>query len=358
MAIPPASGRPKKVLPNIINVLAAHAAAVKKGHKPFLDSAGNILPTGSHIDPKPMRHIMTPTGVVSQPIVVQPPYVGAALPVITVTPGNPVDMGTPINIPNPTLWTDGEGGDVRDSQQGFNRADCWLLADADAVGNTQPAGRVDLCQRISPTVYQTTFHRNGQQTNVLSDSSLSNGNARPNPVSNAIGTCIMEKAYAYFLYGSNKYSDLDYNFWGVPFQDWGYTISFIQVTDPNIAILVAAALAKGCPMSTGTNSAATSVVANHAYSIRNVTQTVSGVVMFDLRNPWGYDDALIPQAQAAKDISTICVATPGAPFQSLTGDYNKNGVRDFGDLLYEGQHFGDPGMGFPALLTVAQNFGN
>ncbi len=103
---------------------------------------------------------------------------------------------------------------------------------------------------------------------------------------------VMEKAYAYFRTGANTYASLNNGNSGTVMSDFGLSHSSLtpsSTADLTLYNTIAAKLAASKIVTASTSSSATSLIANHAYSVYSVSTDSSGALWITLRNPWGFD---------------------------------------------------------------------
>lgn len=366
MANPPKIRPSGPPLPTMAQLLAAHDAAVQhgKGRQPFLASDGSPLAVGSHINPKPTRHQVINGVQLSQVLAPYTAPVGAAPAPLTITPGDPADIGPVIAAPDSQgVWS--PGNNLSDVNQGFNLGDCYYLQGINGFAFANPAYRRLVCARVAPGQYLTNFFDNaGQQYRVLSGPNISaNGQYNhPNPTTGAFGGCIAEKAFAWFRDRTNTYADLNEGYWGEPFGDHGCSYAYVSLYDPNFLLLMQAAQVGAWAAGAGTFPTTKYSVASHAYTFGGITGTTLANCLINWVSPWGFDNLVLTLAQTLNDFSTLAVVNKYGPLTAIVGDVNSDGVVDMGDLLLVSQRFGQakPGggtYGFGDLLSVAQQFG-
>jgi hypothetical protein len=210
----------------------------------------------------------------------------------------PSDLTDPVVLSNHSLW--GTGPVQTDVNQG-QTADCYYLSDLLSLSQQQPDKLREMAVDLGDGTYAVEFQRNGVQTYVRVDGELpgSGGGldmARPGPTGD-LWAPIMEKAYSYFRSAANSYNSLNYGWTGTAFSDLGLINTSIGTTGQTADQLYnqfSTALAAGKAITLSTNTTIVGnapLIASHAYSLYAVTHDSSGNVVFELRNPWGYDGA-------------------------------------------------------------------
>lgn len=355
--------------------------------KRVLDGNQNILASGSHLDSHPRYSVRNlKTGVITNKVYV-PPVVKTnlaspvgALPPVTLTPPLPADIGTTSDYSKNILWTQDTGSNDTAIEQDIEQwqvSDCYVLAPIDSfrvfaewflpfiLSRDPVAGMFNVTFRSLLRPQTTVVKVNG----VLGDVA-----AKVNPVSGAIGTPLIEKAYAALRTGANTYSSLNYGFIGSTYNEFGCATIFPSLYDPSLLTMLQAIAAKGQCFGIGTNGTiapGVPLVEAHAYTFLGFDANDN----IRLLNPWGpnYDVngvTTVTLAQLIANASSTALATSwpvAKPAESA--DINEDGVVDFNDLTLleqeynrqvaagkEGDIDGNGTVDFADLLLLLQTY--
>jgi hypothetical protein len=208
---------------------------------------------------------------------------GASLP-------NPTDAGTTFKL-NASLWGNGPAaGDVNQGGVG----DCYFLASLAAFAGVKPAVLTESAVDLGDGTYVVRFMQQGTPVDVRVSNDISSGNywgyqfARPG-ASGAVWALVMEKAYAFFRYGTNTYASISGGWMGDVYSDLGVgSISFgLQTSESAFYSMVSNDLLSGRAVTFGTNSFAPVLVGGHAYTLVSASMDSGGVTHYVVRNPWG-----------------------------------------------------------------------
>jgi hypothetical protein len=238
----------------------------------------------------------------------------------------PTDLTNPVVLNNHSLW--GTGPVQTDVNQG-QTADCYYLSDLLSLSQQQPDKLREMAVDLGDGTYAIEFRRNGVQSYVRVDGELPGSSygldmAHPGPTGD-LWAPIMEKAYAYFRNAANTYSSLNYGWTGNAFNDMGLintSIGTANQTADQLYNQYSTALAAGKAITISTNSTITGnapLIGSHAYSLFAVTHDTNGNVIFQLRNPWGYDGAGSDSDPSDGIISlTLAQLQANLPYGSMT----------------------------------------
>jgi hypothetical protein len=201
---------------------------------------------------------------------------------------DPGDIGSPIHYSSNSLF--GTGATAADVNQ-WQISDCYLLADLAGVANGTPAKLYRTVIDLGDGTYGVQFTRNGVSSVVRVDGDFGAMQAHVGNSGN-LWSLVVEKAYAYYRFGSNTYSSLNYGSTVAVDQDLGISVG-VSFTSRGAARLysdVTGILAGGgmATVETASILAGAPLIGNHAYSIAGAYQQ-NGVYYFVLRNPWGFD---------------------------------------------------------------------
>ncbi|HVS71428.1 MAG TPA: C2 family cysteine protease [Phycisphaerae bacterium] len=205
---------------------------------------------------------------------------------------DPSDIGTVVHYTANSLW--GVTPTFWDVHQN-GLADCFLLADTQALAISSPSTLETLAIDLGDGTYAVRFKRSGVYQYVRVDGDFSQGQALPG-ASGALWTVVIEKAYAFFRTGANTYSSINLGATDTVFNDLGIANTGTAVafgTPSSLYSTISTALAAGKAqafMSNSSISGGIPIIASHCYSVYSIAWTGSSFNI-TLRNPWGTDGA-------------------------------------------------------------------
>lgn len=200
---------------------------------------------------------------------------------------NPTDGGQLVNAGVPLFST----MSIDDINQG-QRADCYFLSFVAAVVQ-YPLGRAYLMQMIrldplDPAKVIVSYQRGGLVTRVHCGLLVATGFNQMDPNDRDLWVDILEKTYAFFRYGMDQYSSLDYGFAGAVASDMGcLPIGNISPFDPSRFTQLRFNLDNKIPtcLPTQGQPALGSLIGSHEYTLVSMDDQNN----LTLRNPWGID---------------------------------------------------------------------
>ncbi len=219
-----------------------------------------------------------------QPVKVE--GVGASVPVI-VSPPNPSDIGVSVNVSNNLLFS----STSQEGNQG-QIGDCYMLSPFNSLLDSF---RRQVVLKNPDGTNSVIFRRNLlQPLDVRHDYLISASSTRPDPVTGACASCLLEKSYAYYRTGANTYSSLNFGWPGNVYSDLGcgnkaYSIQDSTIIDVSAHALLASLGVSICTFATIPSSIP--IIGAHCYSVISVLKDASGIIWWKLRNPWGFDGA-------------------------------------------------------------------
>jgi hypothetical protein len=177
--------------------------------------------------------------------------------------------------------------------------DCYFLATLQSLAYEQPAKLQEYAVDLGDGTYAVEFNRGGNNPTYLRvDGDFAGGGwggvayAHPQWGGGAIWATVFEKAYAFYRYGQNTYSSLNYGWTGAVFYDLGVPVTSFYSGTSNLFNVLTTALAnhKAVAAITNTSISNAPIIGSHAYSVV-ATSVESGVQYVTVRNPWGVDGA-------------------------------------------------------------------
>lgn len=365
---------PARIRPTITQVRK------EKGGKAVMEADGTLkpIPQQSHA-----FWVTLPDGTIEErtwsPQLIPAMGVGATTP-ITYTPGNPSDIGQFIDLSanmlfSPAISPDAMTNDVNQGGTG----DCFLLSTLNAITLEDPRQRGNWIKRSPGGGFDGFFVNNntGVPFIVHGSGDIPYSYNRPNPVTGAMGVSLLEKFYCYarpFIEGGalNTYGAISFGWMQPVFTQMGWEAIDVSPFTANLTTVLRTALANKQPITFGTRGTITGgapLIGAHAYAVYNVAVNGDATVI----NPWNFDGngsdsdtgdgwLIVPFNQWQPNCSGIVIGTKALPVTDIPGDWNKDGVVDFLDLLFVSQNWGKPKLGggvwgFAELVLTAQHFG-
>lgn len=230
---------------------------------------------------------------------------------------DPAGSGTNTYSGN-SLW--GTGPKIADINQG-QISDCYVLADLQSAAQTSPDKLKEMVVDLGDGTYAVQFKRNGVTSYVRVDNDLGGG-LYLNKADSGTWGLVIEKAYAFFRNGGNSYSSLNYGDTGAVARDMGYTVSYLSMstqTASSLASAIQSAISSGVGLTVSTSTSiklSAPVATSHAYSLIGTTTSSTGEILFQLRNPWGFD-GYGSDGNASDGIVTLTMAQMQANFSSV-----------------------------------------
>jgi len=199
------------------------------------------------------------------------------------------------NFASAPIFVDGpQYNDIRQGAVG----DCYFVASLAALADTDPEIIRQLVAPLGDGTCAVRFYRGGTSVFVRIDADLPtySGGSLAYAKLTASGetwVAMVEKAYAFFRYGENSYSSLNWGWMADPTEEiTNVATSMTWTTDMTAASLfsyIQGSLANGHAMTIGSKSTAFGpIVGSHAYMIKSA-QVVNGTSYVTVYNPWGYD---------------------------------------------------------------------
>ena len=222
-------------------------------------------------------------------------YVGLEIAGQNFTDPTPTSSYAMANFANLPLFVNGP--QYNDIAQG-NVGDCYFLSSLASLAYSDPAVISQSIASMGDGTYVVRFRSGGGDVYLRLDADLPvNGGGTPAYArfgpNNTLWAPLMEKAYAYYRYGSNSYASINGGWMADVYQAvTGQTSSMqwvAQVTGDQAYSFISNALSHGNAVTAGTNyNASGPIVGSHAYMVKSV-QTVDGVKTVTVYNPWGVD---------------------------------------------------------------------
>ena len=207
---------------------------------------------------------------------------GASLP-------NPGDSGA-LRTLNASLF--GAGPEMEDVNQG-GVGDCYFLASLAAFAEHSPAVLLNAAVDLGDGTYAVRYYESGAPVYVRVSNEVPSGPyggygyAQPGE-SGSVWAPVMEKAFAYFRDGSNKYESITAGWMSEAYTALGVasTDFWLGGSESTFLGMISSALDKGWAVTLATVVNPASLVGSHAYTLVRV-DVVDGVAKYVFRNPWG-----------------------------------------------------------------------
>jgi len=192
------------------------------------------------------------------------------------------------NYANQPMFVDGpQYDDIRQGALG----DCYYLATLASLSDTDPNLISQAMTELGDGTYAVRFYRDGAEVYLRLDADMPSAYAKLTP-DGETWVMLMEKAYAFFRYGSNSYSSIDGGWMSTVVEELTGASSETQWTGGSAASLagtISSNLAAGHSLTLGSYSnAASPVVGSHAYMIKSIEGTGESAYV-TVYNPWGVD---------------------------------------------------------------------
>ena len=207
---------------------------------------------------------------------------GASLP-------NPGDSG-PVQTLNASLF--GAGPVMADVNQG-GVGDCYFLASLAAFAEHSPGVLLNSAVDLGDGTYAVRYYEGSYPVYVRVSNEVPSGPyggygyAHPGELG-SVWAPVMEKAFAYFREGENKYASIASGWMSEAYAALGVaSVDFWMGTSESAFFgLMSTALDKGWAVTLATVVNPPSLVGGHAYTLVRV-ELVDGVGRYVVRNPWG-----------------------------------------------------------------------
>jgi Ca2+-binding RTX toxin-like protein len=192
------------------------------------------------------------------------------------------------NYANRPLFVDGpQYDDIRQGALG----DCYYLAVLASMSDTDPNLISQAITELGDGTYAVRFYRGGAEVYLRLDADMPSAYAKLTP-DGETWVMLMEKAYAFFRYGSNCYSSIEGGWMSTVVGELTGASSQTQWTGgsaTSLASYIGTNLAAGHSITLGSYSTAASpVVGGHAYMVKSI-EGVGDAAYVTVYNPWGVD---------------------------------------------------------------------
>jgi len=192
------------------------------------------------------------------------------------------------NYANRPLFVDGpQYDDIRQGALG----DCYYLAVLASMSDTDPNLIRQAITDLGDGTYAVRYYRGGAEVYLRLDAHMPSAYAALTP-DGETWVMLMEKAYAFFRYGSNCYSSIEGGWMSTVVGELTGASSQTQWTGGSATLLastISTNLAAGHSLTLGSYSnAASPVVGGHAYMIKSI-EGVGDAAYVTVYNPWGVD---------------------------------------------------------------------
>ena len=192
------------------------------------------------------------------------------------------------NYANRPLFVDGPQYD--DIHQGA-LGDCYYLAVLASMSDTDPNLIRQAITDLGDGTYAVRFYRGGAEVYLRLDADMPSAYAKLTP-DGETWVMLMEKAYAFFRYGSNSYSSIEGGWMSTVITELTGASSQTQWTGGSAASLascISTSLAAGHSVTLGSYSNPVSpIVGGHAYMVKSI-EGADADAYVTVYNPWGVD---------------------------------------------------------------------
>jgi hypothetical protein len=193
------------------------------------------------------------------------------------------------NYANQPLFVDGpQYDDIRQGALG----DCYYLAALSALSDTDPDLISQAMTELGDGTYAVRFYRDGSEVYLRLDADMPSAYAALTP-DGETWVMLMEKAYAFFRFGSNDYSTIDGGVVSPVFKEltggsadgiWtsGTLATLASYINTNLDVW-------WHPVTLDSyNSAASPIVGGHVYMVKSI-EGAGDEAYVTVYNPWGFD---------------------------------------------------------------------
>jgi hypothetical protein len=204
--------------------------------------------------------------------------------------------------------------------------DCYFLAALASLAQTDPGVIQQMIAPLGDGTFAVRYFSGGQAQYVRVDGDLPvYGGLTPAyakvSLDGDIWVALVEKAYAEFRTGTNSYASISGGWMNPVYtQITGVSASDTSTSassDAALATQMSQALAAGHAVTAASNSAGSAtIVGNHAYMVFSV-QTLNGVQMVTVYNPWG-SDGKGADGNNADGLVTLSMSDFRSAFQLVT----------------------------------------